>query len=251
MAVLSDRIELHLDSAAPGEGDVASLYLPVVELDVAEAARLRYIGVQALGPDAWQVGYCASRTARDASLRTMAVALGGDYARLRTDARMHGQGAYNELLAVYFGERAQMHDFRTIQDHAAPKSRSELIFKGAVTDKSSSVYSGLIRIAPEGKGSVANQTNRNLILSDDAAAESVPNLEILNNDVKCSHASSVGPIDEDSRYYLESRGVPPDVAERLIVLGFFADLLDRIPDAEMVAQLIAAVAAKFQAGGSR
>ena len=226
-------------------GDVASLVLPMTEIRLAQGARLRYITVQELGASARQIAMTVCETAADATLSTMAVALGGSYARLRNDARIVGRGAHNELLAVYFGEGNQMHDFRTTQDHIAPKSTSELVFKGAVKDSSRSVYSGLIRIGEDARGTVANQTNRNLLLSPDAGAESVPNLEIENNDVKCSHASAVGPIDEDHRYYLESRGVPSDVAERLIVLGFFAELLERIPDSALRAELSASVTAKF------
>ena len=225
--------------------DVASLALPMTEIRLGQGARLRYITVQQLGASTRQVAMTVSETAADATLSTMAVALGGSYARLRNDARIIGRGAHNELLAVYFGEGNQMHDFRTTQDHIAPKSTSELVFKGAVKDSSRSVYSGLIRIGEDARGTVANQTNRNLLLSPDAGAESVPNLEIENNDVKCSHASAVGPIDEDHRYYLESRGVPSDVAERLIVLGFFAELLERIPDTALRAELSASVTAKF------
>ena len=225
--------------------DVASLFLPITELHVAQAARLRFVTVQTLGSDMWQLARQASRTAKDASLSTMAVALGGSYARVRTDAAIVGRGGHTELLAVYFGEADQMHDFRTVQQHIAPNSTSDLLFKGAVGDKARSVYSGLIHIGPEARGTVANQTNRNLILSADASAESVPNLEIENNEVKCSHASAVGPIDDDHRYYLESRGVPDVLAERLIVLGFFADLLDRIPDPALRDQLVAAVEKKF------
>jgi Fe-S cluster assembly protein SufD len=225
--------------------DVASLVLPMTEIRLAQGARLRYITVQELGASARQIAMTVCETEADATLSTMAVALGGSYARVRNDARIVGRGAHNELLAVYFGEGHQMHDFRTTQDHIAPKSTSELVFKGAVKDSSRSVYSGLIRIGEDARGTVANQTNRNLLLSPDAGAESVPNLEIENNDVKCSHASAVGPIDEDHRYYLESRGVPSDVAERLIVLGFFAELLERIPDVALRAELSASVTAKF------
>jgi Fe-S cluster assembly protein SufD len=256
--VVSDRImigtRLVISVEAEGEctvierlssGDVASLVLPMTEIRLAQGARLRYITVQELGTSARQIAMTVCETGADASLSTMAVALGGSYARLRNDARITGKGAHNELLAVYFGEGNQMHDFRTTQDHVAPKSTSELVFKGAVKDSSRSVYSGLIRIGEHARGTVANQTNRNLLLSPNAAAESVPNLEIENNDVKCSHASAVGPIDEDHRYYLESRGVPSDVAERLIVLGFFAELLERIPDLQLRAELSASVTAKF------
>ena len=251
-AVVAGRLLIRLGANAEltviehvSSPDIDALYLPMVELDLADGANLRYVSVQELGPRVWQVAMTSSRTARDASLRSMAVALGGHYARLRTDAAMTGPGAFNELLAVYFGEGEQVHDIRTIQRHAAPRTTSELLFKGAVEDKATSVYSGLIRIEENGKGSVANQTNGNLVLSPDATAESVPNLEIENNDVRCSHASTIGPIDPDQLYYLESRGVPPEVAERLIVLGFFDDLLQRIPDPALVNSLGDSVRAKF------
>ena len=122
-----------------------------------------------------------------------------------------------------------MLDLRTFQEHRAPDTTSNLLFKGGVSDHSHSVYTGLIRILPDGRGSNAFQTNRNLKLSEHAWAESVPNLEIENNDVHCSHASTVGPVDEDQRFYLESRGVPTRAAERLIVGGFFDEVLDAFP----------------------
>jgi Fe-S cluster assembly protein SufD len=209
--------------------DVAAFSDPVVELDVGDAARLRYLNVQDLGPRVFQVGYQSSRVGRDATLQSSVVALGGDYARVRTDSRIDGKGGTSYLTAVYFADQARMHDFRTIQDHAAPNSTSDLLFKGAVSDQARSVYSGLIRVRKEARGTNAFQTNRNLVLSEGAGAESVPNLEIETNDVVCSHASAVGPIDEEQRYYLESRGIPPEVAERLIVLGFFGEVLDRLP----------------------
>jgi Fe-S cluster assembly protein SufD len=226
-------------------GDVVSLAVPVVELDVADAARLSYVTVQELGSRVWQVAHQASRVDRDATLRWSAVALGGAYARVRTDSRLVGKGASSELLAVYFGERDQMHDFRTLQEHRAPNTRSELLFKGAVEDRARGVYSGLIRIDKEGQRSNAFQTNRNLVLSEGAHADSVPNLEIEANDVRCSHATAVGPIDDDQRYYVESRGIPPEVAERLIVLGFFGEVLARLPIAELELSLRAAVGEKL------
>ncbi len=225
--------------------DVVSLSIPLTELLVDQAARLRTVSVQELGPRMWQIGTAAASTSGDATLSTMAVALGGYYARLRIEGTITAKGGHNELMAVYFGEGSQMHDFRTVQHHIAPRTTSDLLFKGAVEDHAKSVYSGLIRITKDGRGTSANQTNRNLVLSPFASAESVPNLEIDNNDVKCSHASAIGPIDDDHRYYLESRGVPPEVAERLIVQGFFADLLARIPDDALRDQLIDAVRAKF------
>ena len=209
--------------------DVHAFSDPVVELDVGDNAQLRYLNVQDLGSRVFQVGYQSSRVGRDATLRSSVVALGGDYARVRTDSKVDGKGATSYLTAVYFADGTRMHDFRTVQDHAAPSTTSDLLFKGAVSDQARSVYSGLIRVRKEARGTNAFQTNRNLVLSEGAGAESVPNLEIETNDVVCSHASAVGPIDDEQRYYLESRGIPPEVAERLIVLGFFNEVLDRLP----------------------
>src|SRR5204863_9999282 len=163
------------------------------------------------------------------SLPSATVALGGDHGRQRTGSRLIGPGSRGDLLAVYFGAARQMHDFRTLQDHRAPKSTSTLLFKGAVAGTAHSVYSGLIRVEKGARGTNAFQTNRNLVLAEGARADSVPNLEIEENEVRCSHASAVGPIDEEQRYYLESRGVPTEVAGRLIVIGFLAEVLGRIP----------------------
>lgn len=226
--------------------DVSALVAPVLDLDVAPAARVRHLGVQDLGPHVWQMAYNASRVERDASLLSASVAIGGDYARVRTDSTLAGKGAEAHLLAVYFGDGTQMHDFRTLQEHEAPKTTSDLLFKGAVADSARSVYSGLIRVKKGASGTAAFQTNRNLVLSEGAHADSVPNLEIEENDVKCSHASAVGPVDEDQLYYLESRGVPPEAAERLIVLGFFDEILARIPVASLQPILRLAVADKLQ-----
>jgi len=143
-----------------------------------------------------------------------------------------------------------MLDFRTLQDHVAPRTNSDLLFRGAVEDQARSVYSGLVRIRPTAQRTNASQTNRNLVLSEGASAESIPNLEIEANDVRCSHASAVGPIDDDQLYYLQSRGLPPDVAERLIVFGFFEDVIDRLPLRGQEDALRAAVARKFDARGA-
>jgi Fe-S cluster assembly protein SufD len=157
-----------------------------------------------------------------------------------------GQGASTRQIALYYADGDQMHDFRTMQDHAAPKTHSDLLFKGAVQGRAKSVYTGLIKIRHDAKGSAAFQTNRNLTLSSGAWAESVPNLDIETNDVKCSHASTVGPIDDDQRFYLESRGIPPHIAERLVVLGFFDEVLEQLPVGPLASQLRQQVSAKLE-----
>ena len=209
--------------------DVHALTLPVVELDVAQGAVLGYLCAQNLGLHTWQLASQVSRVERDATLTSAIAGFGGDYARQRTDCRLVGRGATGNLLAVYFGEEDQTLDFRTFQDHAAPDTTSNLLFKGAFGGRSRSVYTGLIRVRKNARGTNAIQTNRNIKLSEHAWAESVPNLEIENNDVRCAHASAVGPIDEDQRFYLESRGVPTPIAERLVVTGFFDEVLGHLP----------------------
>jgi Fe-S cluster assembly protein SufD len=205
------------------------LVVPVTELSADNGANLSYVSLQILGDRAWSLARLAARGGSDATVRTFTVGLGADYDRVRADVSVDGKGAHSEILSAYLGDGTQVHDIRTLQDHVAPRTTSELLCQGAVAGTSRSVYSGLIRVHRGAIKTDARQTNNNLVLDEGAHADSVPNLDILENDVKCSHASTVGPIDEDQRYYIESRGVSPDVAEGLIVQGFFDAIIDRGP----------------------
>jgi len=218
---------------AGAEGAARSLVVPVTELAAAGGASLSYVSLQILGGAAWSIARLAARGASGSSLRTFTVGLGASYGRVRADVALDGRDASCEVLSAYLGDGAQVHDVRTLQDHESPRTTSELLCQGAVADRSRSVYSGLIRVHRGAVRSDARQTNHNLVLDEGAHADSVPNLDILENDVKCSHASTVGPIDEDQRYYIESRGVAPEVAEGLIVRGFFDAIIDRGPVPEV------------------
>ena len=229
-----------------GSPETDHLVDAVTELLVADDAHLRYLSIQQHGSRTWHLGLQRSLVGRNASLRTSAVALGGDYARLRSETVLQGEGGESDQLAVYFADGEQMLDFRTLQDHDAPRTRSNLLFKGAVEDVARSVYSGLVHLRPSAQKSNATQTNRNLVLTEGASAESIPNLEIEANDVKCSHASTVGPIDDDQLYYLESRGIPPEDAERLIILGFFDDVFERLPVSALSSGLRRSVVDKLE-----
>jgi len=219
----------------------SALVVPRTGLEVGDGARLSYVNLQLLGAGTTQIGTQRSRVGRDGTFRSFTVGLGGRYARVRTDSDLVGQGGTSALLAAYLGTGDQVHDFRTLQDHHAPRTESELLFTGAVADQARSVYSGLIRIRHGARRADARQTNHNLVLSEGAHADSVPNLDIDENDVRCSHASTVGPIDEEQRYYLESRGIDPATAERLIVHGFFFDIAARSPFPEVGAWVSEAV----------
>ncbi|HVX20096.1 MAG TPA: SufD family Fe-S cluster assembly protein [Acidimicrobiales bacterium] len=226
-----------VEVVAGAPADRRALVVPVTELSVGDGGHLSYVSLQVLGNGAWHLGRVAARVGRDGTLRTFTVGLGAAYDRSRTDATAAGPGASTELRSAYLGTGRQVHDVRTLQDHEAAHTSSDLLCKGAVAGTSRSVYSGLIRVRHGAVRTVALQTNNNLVLDERAHADSVPNLDIEENDVRCSHASTVGPVDEDQRYYLESRGIAPERAERLIVLGFFDDIVDRSPVPEVVGRL--------------
>ncbi len=237
--------------AADHAADDEALVVPVLQVRADQAARVKYLAVNETGGRTWQIGNQQALGLRDSTTLLATVTLGGDYVRARTEARLSGQGGSTKQVALYFAGGTQMHDFRTIQDHDAPHTSSDLLFKGAVQDRAASVYTGLIKIRKHANGTTAFQTNRNLTLSEGAWAESVPNLDIETNDVKCSHASTVGPIDEEQRFYLESRGVRPEVAERLVVLGFFEEVIAQLPAGGIADDLRRRVAAKLDLSGTR
>ena len=228
--------------------DVDALVVPQVEVSCGASANVGYVGQQQLGDRVWQVGSQISEVGQQGTFRSSLAAFGGQYARMRSDCRLEGRGAHGDLDAIYFGDDDQVLDFRTFQDHNAPNTTSNLLFKGVVDDSSRAIYTGLIRVSEDAPGTVAYQTNSNIKLGADSWAESVPNLEIETNDVRCSHASTVGPIDEDQRFYLETRGVPPEVADQLIVAGFFDEVIADLPITSTEATLREAIARKLGSG---
>lgn len=207
----------------------AGLSLPRTEFDVGARARLFHTVIQDLDDQSWQIGRVLARVGEQGLLSSGMAAFGGRYARVRTDVDLAGRSAKGELIGAYFADGDQVLDFRGFQHHSAPDTRTDMLFKGTVDDNAGSIYTGLINIHESGAGSNAEQTNRAVKLSDDAWAWSVPNLEIKNNDVRCAHASTVSPVDPDQRFYLHARGVPPAVADRLIVAGFFNEAIERLP----------------------
>jgi len=211
------------------EGGADALVVPLSEYRIGEDASLQLVTYQRLDSSAWHVARTTGLLERNARLHQAVIGFGGHYNRSRNDAEMLGTGAENELRTTFLGSGDQVHDFRTHQYHVAGRTRSVLLSKGAVADESRSVYTGLIEIEKGAKRTDARQTNHNLLLSPAAHADSVPNLDIRENDVVCAHASSVGPLDELQRWYLESRGVSSEDAERLMIQGFFYEMLTSLP----------------------
>ncbi len=199
------------------------------EVFAGEGSNVGYLSLQRWGAHAWVFAEQRVAAGQEASVRLVNVALGGGFAKTRVEASLQGRGASAELKGLFFGTGKQFFDFHTLQEHRVGDTTSDLLFKGALRDTARSLYAGLIRIEKGAKRSDAYQANRNLLLSEKAKADSIPMLEILNNDVRCTHGATVAPVDPEHLFYLESRGIPRFQAEQMIVRGFFGEVLDRIP----------------------
>jgi Fe-S cluster assembly protein SufD len=190
---------------------------------------VQYVAVQRLGTGAFYQSVQRTLAGRDATLDTLNVALGASTIRVDLNARLLGPGANSDMLGLYFGDGTQHFDFNTSPDHVTHDTASDLLYKGALDGSSRSVFRGIIRVHPGAQKTDAYQTNRNLLLSPKAHADSLPNLEIQADDVKCSHGASVGELDAEAKFYLMSRGLNRTQAERLVVLGFLGEVLSRLP----------------------
>lgn len=213
----------------------------VTEIVVGPAARVRYVALQEWGEGVTHLGVQRATLARDAEFRSVNVGFGASLARAEAESILAEQGATSEALGIFFADDDQHFDHRTEQDHVAPHCTSDLLYKGALRDRSRGVYSGWVHVRPGAQQTDAMQTSRNVILSEDAFARAIPNLEIEANDVRCGHAASVGPVEEEQLFYLMSRGIPRAEAERLIVFGFFNEVLERITIDEVRASVTASI----------
>lgn len=219
----------------------------VVEIYAGPNSRLRYVSLQEWGDGMTHLSVQRAEIARDAEVRSLAVAFGASLARAEAESILAGQGGSSEMLGVYFGDGSQHFDHRSIQDHVGSQTASDLLYKGALKDRSRAIYSGNVILRQGAHKCDAYQTNRNILLSDKAKADSIPNLEILSNDpVRCGHAASVGPVDEDSLFYMQSRGISRQEAERLIVFGFFQEVLDRVTLPEIRTALEVAISEELK-----
>lgn len=229
---------------------VVSLVIPSFEVMAGASARIDLTIVQEWGNETMAVARHRMRADRDAHVGLAEAGFGGAFSRLHLSVDLVGSGAGATINGAYFGDGGQTLDYRYFIRHAALSTTSQMFLKGAVADEARSVFSGLIRIEKEGQKSNAHQTNRNLVLSDGAEAHSVPNLEILADDVRCGHGSAVGPLDEEQRYYLMSRGLDPERADRLQVKGFFEEALVRFPHRSLDLLLREIAMAKYAAVAS-
>jgi Fe-S cluster assembly protein SufD len=217
------------ESASPNEIGGQSLHAGIVEVYVGPGANLRFVELQSWGNQLWNFSHERARVDRDGNLDWIFGAVGSHLTKNFTDLDLVGVGASGRLSGFYFTNGRQHLDHDTQQNHLAPHTTSDLLFKGALKNQSRSVWQGMIYVAPGAQKTDGYQANRNLVLSPKARADSIPGLEILADDVRCTHGATVGKIDPDQVFYLRTRGIPYHEAERLIVEGFFDPIMQRIP----------------------
>jgi Fe-S cluster assembly protein SufD len=217
----------------------------VVEIVARPGARVRYVSLQEWDSSVWSFSTHRAMVDADATVNSLVVAFGGRLSKARVQTHLRGRGASAEMLGVLFGTDRQHFDHHTAQQHIAPNTTSELLYKAVLKDQARSVFSGIIKAHKNAQKTDAVQTNRNLLLSPKSRADSIPNLEIEANDLRCTHAAAVAPVDEEQLFYLQARGLQRPDAVRLIVEGFFEPLLERIPLPGIRERLRASVEARI------
>ncbi len=238
-----------VDELASDAFSSPTLSVGAAEIVAEEGAKVTYVSVQRFGAGVSHLSTDRLVAGRDARITTLYTTLGGDLSRADVQCKLQAPGAHVDMLGVYIAQGTQHFDNETLQDHIAPHASSNLLFKGALQDTGRSVFRGLIRVHPKAQRTDAYQTNRNLLLSTGARADSLPNLEIQADDVRCSHAATVGQLDEEELFYLLSRGIRRNEAVRLVVFGFFGEVLDQLPLEDVRAELVRAVELKLARQG--
>ncbi len=244
LVVLEEGAEATLvqETASRGRGEAAGLHAGAVELIVGPGARLQFVNIQNWDASTWHFSRERALVDRDGSLQWTVGGLGGRLAKVNQEVALVGEGASAQVNGVMFTAGKQHLAYFTRQDHMAPHTTSDLLYKGGLKGSSRIVWKGMIRVEKDAQKTDAYQKNDSLVLSDSARADSIPGLEIEANDVRCTHGATAGPVDPEMVFYLRSRGIARDEAVRLIVEGFFANVYDRIalePVRETLRQAVA------------
>ncbi|MGI8774824.1 MAG: Fe-S cluster assembly protein SufD [Actinomycetota bacterium] len=235
-----------VDTFRSEDVDRAALCSGVVEVTAQVGSTVNYISLQQWGRNTHHFQTQRFTAGRDATVRSLAVNLGSSFARTQVESVLKGEGSFSEMLGLYFADADQRFAQRTLQSHNAPHATSDLLYKGALKERSKSDYSGLIKVLKGAQGTDAFQANRNLTLSPEALARSIPQLEIEANEVRCTHGATVSPVEEEHLFYLMSRGIDRVTAQKLVVFGFFGEVLDRIRVPSVQEELAEAIATKVE-----
>jgi len=217
----------------------------VNDLVVGRGAKVTYVCAQNWDESVLAIQMNATTAERDASALSLNVNLGGGYSRFESFSRLAGEGSRSDLLAIAVADGTQEFDARTLQDHASPHTTSDLLYKNSLSDRARTTFGGLIRVEPQAHFTDAYQTVRNILLSDDAEANSMPGLEILADNVKCSHGATSGQLNENEMFYLLARGIPASVARQLLVTGFLNEVVERLKHPAVTEYLEHAISEKL------
>lgn len=218
-----------------------------VELLVKDGAQLRYVSVQNWGEGVTHIQRQRGDVGRDAQLNSLVVTMGADLSRTEMQSYLRGTGSSSEMLGLYFASETQHFDHYTLQHHAAPHAYSDLLYKGVGADESGGVFSGMIKVDLGAQKTDAYQKHRTMMLSSEARNDSIPQLEINANDVRCSHGSTTGPVNPEQLFYLRARGISKAQAEKMLVTAFLEDVLTRVPLSNIVAYIKRIIAEKVGA----
>jgi Fe-S cluster assembly protein SufD len=230
LVVLEDGAEATFLSewGSPNVND-SGLFCGATEVIVKCGARLRFVNLQDWGHGVWHFAHQKAVVDRDASLQWTVGALGSRLAKVNQHVALAGEGAESQVNGVMFTEGRQHLSYHTLQHHEAPHCRSDFLYKAALQDRSRTVWRGMIKVDPQAQKTDGYQRNDNLLLSSHARADAIPGLEIEADDVRCTHGSTTGKVDEELIFYAQCRGFTRKEASRMIVTGFFQQVFDRIP----------------------
>jgi Fe-S cluster assembly protein SufD len=228
-----------VEEAVSTSPDLSAYTNAAEELFLEQGSKLEYVSIQNLSRETWHFATHHARVGRDAELDWITGGFGSKKGKVRIQNDLAGEGATSRVTGAYFTDGDQHLDYDTFQEHVAPSTTSDFAFKGALRDTSTAVWRGMIRVERDAQKTNAYQENRNLMLSPTTHAVPIPGLEILANDVRCTHGATVSRVDREELFYAMSRGLSRGEAERLIVRGFFQDILDRI-EFEAVREALAA-----------
>jgi Fe-S cluster assembly protein SufD len=233
------------EAASPFEADGQTMHGGIVEIQVGANANLKFVELQSWGEHVWNFTHERARVERDGHLDWIYGGLGTHLTKSFLDLDLNGRGANARMSGFFFTDDKQHFDLDTQQNHFAPNTTSDLLYKGALEGRSRAVWQGMIYVAKDAQQTDGYQANRNLVLNTNARADSIPGLEILADDVRCTHGATVGKIDPELLFYLNSRGIPTPVARRLVVEGFFEPVMQRIPYAGVRDRFQEAIVAKM------
>ena len=235
----------HFRSFARRSENTTGFACGVNDLIAGPGAKITYVCAQTWGENVRALQINTTTVDHDAAAMSLNLHLGARYSRFESLSRLTGEGGRSDLLAVSVADRDQEFDARTLQDHISPHTTSDLLYKNALNDRARSIFGGLIRVEPHAHFTDAYQKVRNLLLSDDSEADSMPGLEILADNVRCTHGATSGQIDEDEMFYLRTRGIPVALAQRLIVIGFLNEVIRRLDQPPIAAHLERLIEEKF------